>query len=134
VSEIPEDIMATARSVADTVNFGGYEVNTLAIAKALQAEREAWEDKYDKQVHRATNAEYFKLAYRNMLGEKGEEVAKKWAESGVTRVHFDWGPEAHKLTGEERAAEILKIDTAVRREVSSIDGDFPTSLANVEAR
>jgi len=41
MSEIPADILATARSVADAeVNFGSYEVNTLAIARAILAERE----------------------------------------------------------------------------------------------
>jgi len=40
-SPIPEDIMATARTLADEVSFGGYEVNTLSIARALLAERDA---------------------------------------------------------------------------------------------
>lgn len=40
MSEIPGDIMATARTVADSeVNFGSYEVNALAIARAILAER-----------------------------------------------------------------------------------------------
>lgn len=38
---IPQDIMAIARTVADRdVNFGSYEVNTLAIARAILAERQ----------------------------------------------------------------------------------------------
>lgn len=40
MSEIPEDIFATARTLADSVSFGGYEINTLAIARAIRAERE----------------------------------------------------------------------------------------------
>ena len=67
-------------------------------------------DELKKQIHRATNAEYMLLAYRNMLGEKGLEVAREWAASGVKRVHFDWGPEAHKMTGEERANFILEMN------------------------
>jgi len=42
---IPQDIMATARTVADSdVNFGSYEVNTLAIARAILAERQRCAD------------------------------------------------------------------------------------------
>lgn len=42
---IPQDIMATARTVADSeVNFGSYEVNTLAIAHAILAERQRCAD------------------------------------------------------------------------------------------
>lgn len=42
---IPEDIMATARTVADSeVNFGSYEVNVLAIARAILAERQRCAD------------------------------------------------------------------------------------------
>ncbi|WP_348525886.1 hypothetical protein [Mesorhizobium sp.] len=38
---IPDDIFATARTIADEeVNFGSYEVNVLAIARAILAERE----------------------------------------------------------------------------------------------
>jgi len=42
---IPADIMAIARTVADRdVNFGSYEVNTLAIAHAIHAERQRCAD------------------------------------------------------------------------------------------
>lgn len=42
---IPQDIMATARTVADRdVNFGSYEINTLAIARAILAERQRCAD------------------------------------------------------------------------------------------
>lgn len=42
---IPEDIMATARTVADSeVNFGSFEVNVLAIARAILAERQRCAD------------------------------------------------------------------------------------------
>ena len=42
---IPQDIMAIARTVADRdVNFGSYEVNTLAIARAILAERQRCAD------------------------------------------------------------------------------------------
>lgn len=38
---IPQDIMTKAITVADEeVNFGSYEVNALAIARAILAERE----------------------------------------------------------------------------------------------
>lgn len=70
-------------------------------------------DEIKKQIHRATNAEYMLSAYRNMLGENGLAVAKEWEARGVRRVHFDWGPEAHKLTGEERAQFILNMNNAI---------------------
>ena len=42
---IPEDIMATARTVADSeVNFGSFEVNVLSIARAILAERQRCAD------------------------------------------------------------------------------------------
>lgn len=42
---IPQDIMATARTVADKeVNFGSYEVNTLATARAILAARQRCAD------------------------------------------------------------------------------------------
>lgn len=40
MTDIPDDIMAAARTIADSVSFGVYEVNTLVIARALNAERE----------------------------------------------------------------------------------------------
>lgn len=47
---IPQDIMAVARTVADRdVNFGSYEVNTLAIARAILAERQRCADVAEKE-------------------------------------------------------------------------------------
>lgn len=80
------------------------------------------EAKVAAQVHRATNAEYFNVAYRNMLGPVGRQVAEMWREKGVRRVHFDWGPEADNLTGEERAQIILDVENAPSRVVEDIDG------------
>ncbi|RJG46481.1 hypothetical protein D3Y55_21035 [Mesorhizobium sp. DCY119] len=97
------------------------------VARAILAERkrcaEANAAEVKKQVHRATNAEYLMHAYRNMLGEKGRAVADMWDAKRVTRVHFSWGPDAHKLTGEERAQVILDLESAPRREVLNIDGE-----------
>jgi len=116
MSEIPEDIWVAAKAVREdwlTAEPLGDTAVTHAIAMGMAAERKAWQAKYDKQVHRATNAEYMLLAYRNMLGEKGLAVAKEWEERGVQRIHFDWGPEAHKLTGEERAQFILNMNNVI---------------------
>ena len=96
---------------------------------ALRARAEKAEERLKKQVTRATNAEYMGWAYRNMLGEKGREVAAMWDAKGVKRVHFDWGPEAGNLTGEQRAEQILAWENAPRREIlpGELDEDFPTS-------
>lgn len=51
MNEIPRDIMATARTVADSeVNFGSYEVNALAIARAILAERRRCADVAREQM------------------------------------------------------------------------------------
>lgn len=88
---------------------------TDALVKTVEraeAERDAAVGALKKERHRATNAEYLVTAYRNMLGDKGLEVAKLWTAKGVVRIHFDWGPDAWKLTGEQRAEFILGIEQA----------------------
>lgn len=40
MSKFPQDIMAKAITLSDEISFGGYEVNALAIAAALMAERD----------------------------------------------------------------------------------------------
>jgi hypothetical protein len=69
-----------------------------------------------------------------MLGEKGLAVAKMWADNGVRRVHFSWGPDAGKLTGEERAQLILDWEYTPGRFVSvdEIDGPPRTSKPSVK--
>ncbi|UIS25293.1 hypothetical protein [Erythrobacter phage vB_EliS-L02] len=62
-----------------------------------------------------------------MLGPKGRTVWDHWMSKGTRRVHFSWGPEGIKTSGEERAQ--LHLDwieaekTAVP--VTDIDGDMP---------
>lgn len=72
----------------------------------------------------AIDRRYFMEAYHSMLGENGLKVAAMWEAKNVKRVHHSWGPEAHKLTGEERAAFILDWEEAARTAVpvESIDG------------
>lgn len=69
----------------------------------------------------ATDRAYFMEAYRNMLGEKGLEVAKMWDDKRVQRVHFSWGPEGFEMTGEERAQHILDWENAPRTILVSLD-------------
>ena len=85
--------------------------------EALEAERDKWH-------RRATDGVYMVNAYRNMLGPKGLEVAAMWEAKNTLRVHFDWQPEAWKLTGEERAALILEWESAPKRAMlpGEIDG------------
>lgn len=68
------------------------------------------------QYHRATNAEYMKQAYLELLGPKGLEVALMWAKKGVNRVHHDWQPSAYEeLDGEGRAQFILDAEVAPKK-------------------
>lgn len=55
----------------------------------------------------ATDRAYMMKAYRDMLGPNGLEVAEMWDRKGVLRQHTDWGPEAHLMTGEDRAQALL---------------------------
>lgn len=82
----------------------------------------------DRQMRRATNAEYMAAAYRNMLGPKGLEVAAMWERAHVNRVHFDWGPDALKLSGEQRAETILAMSVAPSRQASAEEIDAPMLL------
>lgn len=63
----------------------------------------------ERLLRLAADRSYMIEAYRNMLGEKGLEVAKAWDEKGMVRCHFDWGPDGLKMTGEQRAEFILGI-------------------------
>lgn len=73
----------------------------------------------------ATDRLYLMEAYRQMLGPKGLLVAKMWFDRRVKRVHHSWGPEAHLLSGEERAQAILDMEAAMKdaRRVDYVDGD-----------
>ena len=74
---------------------------------------------------RAADRFYMLEAYRSMLGPNGLAVVKVWDDAKVVRVHYSWGPEASSLTGEERAAYILEVETAPRTHVNTdADGDF----------
>lgn len=64
----------------------------------------------------ATDRLYMMQAYYNMLGPKGREVADAWAAKGLIRTHVDWGPDAAELTGEERAAVLLRVEADISSE------------------
>ena len=55
------------------------------------------------QIHAATIS---------MLGPKGREVVKMWHDKGVVGLHFSWGPEGARTSGEERAQLHLDIEKA----------------------
>lgn len=74
-----------------------------------------------------TDLQYFLSAYYNMLGPKGREVVEMWNKMKMKRVHFSWGPEAHKMTGEQRAQFILDLENAPMRKVEFID-DEPVEI------
>jgi hypothetical protein len=44
-----------------------------------------------------------------------EALRKRLKAAGVRNVHFTWGPDAHKLTYNERAKEIIRMLTAHER-------------------
>lgn len=71
-------------------------------------------DELEAEVKRlttlATGRRYMMEAYRNMLGPKGLEVAAAWEAKRVHRVHYDWGPKAGEMSGEERAQFILDME------------------------
>lgn len=82
---------------------------------------EGFEDPRNTEIKRLkrlwTDALYTIEAYYNMLGPKGQEVADMWKKKNVQRMHFSWGPDANKMTGEERAEFILQSEHLLRREV-----------------
>lgn len=67
------------------------------------------------------NAQMMSHAAAFMLGPKGKQVWELWAESGVQAVNVFWGPEAYKLSGEERAQVLLDFENAPRTLVTNVD-------------
>lgn len=115
-----EYIRAADEAMSEAASLIQSQAAESAADKARIAELEK---KLADERHRATNAEYFNVAYRNMLGPVGVKVAEMWREKNVRRIHFDWGPEAVNLTGEERAQIILDMENMPSREVDDIDND-----------
>lgn len=91
----------------------------------LEADNKRLKVAVDDARRRNTNAEYMALAYRNMLGEAGLAVAKMWDDTRTKRVHFDWGPDADKMTGEERAQFILSLEKLPHEPWPDTDSDMP---------
>lgn len=120
MTDIPEDIFAGARMLADHAQYISYEQSALNIARAILAERERMEAQANR---RTTDLKYMLQAYRNMLGPKGLEVAAMWEAKGVLRVHHDWTGAGFELTGEQRAEEVLAWEAAPRRLVERFDGN-----------
>lgn len=101
---------------------------------ALVKERDKW-----RRI--ATDRLYMLEAVVPMLGEKGQQVWALWQENRVQRVHFDWGPEGAKTTGEDRARLHLEIEEAcqdgepiedVDRHISQTNFAEPWEAGDVE--
>jgi ABC-type branched-subunit amino acid transport system ATPase component len=88
---------------------------------------EELEAKLEKANRWGTDQQYMRNAYHQMLGPTGLLVAQMWATKGVTRTHTSWGPEAHKLSGEERAQTLLDVEAAPKQEVEFIDDEPVTA-------
>lgn len=97
---------------------------------ALQTEITRLKEEVTRYRKLYTDASYWQLAYQNMLGPKALQAVMMWRKKGITRLHFDWGPEAHKMSGEERAQFILDLENAPTRKVEFID-DEPVEIKDV---
>lgn len=76
---------------------------------------------------RAADHAYMLEAVVPMLGPKGRAVWDHWMAKGTLRVHFTWGPEGAKTSGEERAQIHLDWIEAEKTAVivEDIDSDLP---------
>lgn len=120
--DVALEILSDPQSYSfDTVRSAGQQAAALITSQAAEIER--LREAVNKERRRATDAEYFCVAYRNMLGPIGLKVAQMWEEKGVKRIHFSWAPAAAEMTGEERAQLILDWEYAPSREVSFVDND-----------
>ncbi len=95
----------------------------------IVAERDKLQTDITALRREVNDAVYMKAAYYQMLGETGRAVADMWLAKGVKRVHHSWGPEAHKMTGEERAAFIMEVERAPRTKMDFKDGELQRSTA-----
>jgi hypothetical protein len=77
-----------------------------------------------KQMRRATDAEYMAEAYRRMLGPKGRQVAQMWEDQHVTRIHTDFGRGAAVMSGEDIASMYLDLETCEKTPMTFKDGSF----------
>jgi hypothetical protein len=65
----------------------------------------------------STDRLYMLEATANMLGPNGRKMWSLWQEKGIERVHYSWGPEASKMTGEELADVMLRCEEAAQSAV-----------------
>lgn len=89
-------------------------------AQRVLSEIEAEIAKMNAEIKRLTRVaadrQYMMWAYASMMGPKGLEVIAAWDKKGVQRFHADWGPDAGKLTGEERAQVLLDAHNQIEAE------------------
>lgn len=91
-------------------NLVGRVREFVARAEAAESRLAKAAEERDEARRLAADRSYMLDAYLNMLGENGLKVAEMWKANGVQRLHFEWGPKAWELTGEQRAEMILDID------------------------
>lgn len=64
---------------------------------------------------------YMMEAYRQMLGPKGRQVAKLWADQGIIQQHSSWTVDPYSLTGEDVAGIHLAFEAAPKTRIDNID-------------
>ena len=95
---------------------GTSEANAKAIAAAAGVDGDiAWLLSERKRLLQlATDRQYFIEALVNMLGPIALKVWQMWQEKKVSRVHYSWGEKFYSMSGEERAAAILKVEEELK--------------------
>lgn len=92
---------------------------------ALIASVEAAQAEVKRLNQIAVDRRYMMDAYKAMLGPIGLQVVKRWEEKGVTRQHTYWGPEAHLISGEDRAKALLDAESAAEHPLDFNDSNLP---------
>lgn len=119
----PTDISSSAcegnpQQLNDPCVVGESSSSPPAPAPELQAADpsalKALEEERDKFKRMATDRQYMIEAIVPMLGPKGRDVWDGWQKSGVQRVHYTWGPEGAKTSGEERAQLHLELSANLK--------------------
>lgn len=113
----PEQIAMADRICREHQPRLAHEAALLAIVEVMKAE----EIEKAKLRRRVTDGAYMLEAYRQMLGEKGREVAKMWADKGLVRQHSSWTVDPYSLAGEEIARIHLEWEAAPKTRVDNLD-------------
>lgn len=120
---VPGEMLTEAAALIEQQEavIGALQAERVSLIETKREQIEALSVKVAEFNRLATDRQYLMWAYENMLMKKGLEVAKMWRNKNVKRVHFSWGPDADKLTGEERASLILEWENAPSSVVKNVD-------------